>query len=110
MKISIERFTKIMNKMERTFEFENNVSKLCSGYEDIVYGEPMYRNGWLIDTVVELLETIMNDNTHLISYWVFECDFGKEFSIGDILINDKAIDISTVDKLYDYLKKDYNND
>lgn len=59
----------------------------------------------LTDEVVQLLEFIFNDSkNHLISYWIWECNFGEDFNIGDIEYEDGVTpDLSTDELLYDYL-------
>lgn len=59
----------------------------------------------LENSVLKLLEYIMNDSSNVIDYWLYELHFGKDFYDGCIRENDINIDISTVEKLYDYLVK-----
>lgn len=54
------------------------------------------------DLVVRLLENMFNNND-IISYWLYERNYGRDFKLGDVLDNGKAIDLSTPSKLYDYL-------
>ena len=67
-----------------------NAGSICIGHETIV---------------VELLENIFNDKD-TISWWVYECNYGRDFSLGDLEINGVEIDLSTAEKLYDYLIKE----
>lgn len=61
--------------------------KLCIGHETIV---------------VELLKNIFNDKD-TISWWLYECNYGRDFSLGDLEVNGIEINLSTAEKLYDYL-------
>ena len=67
-----------------------NAGSICIGHETIV---------------VRLLENMFNDKD-TISWWFYECDYGRDFSLGDLEVNGVAIDISTAEKLYDYLIKE----
>ena len=67
-----------------------NAGSICIGHETIV---------------VRLLENMFNDKD-TISWWLHECNYGRDFSLGDLEVNGVAIDISTAEKLYDYLIKE----
>lgn len=67
-----------------------NAGSICIGHETIV---------------VKLLENMFNDKD-TISWWLYECNYGRDFSLGDLEVNGVAIDLSTAEKLYDYLIKE----
>ena len=67
-----------------------NAGSICIGHETIV---------------VKLLENIFNDKD-TISWWLYECNYGRDFSLGDLEVNGVEIDLSTAEKLYDYLIKE----
>lgn len=78
--------------------------------KDLDFNSQLYKIG--IDTplpnsisvAIELLEKVMEDNeTKWISYWIFECDFGRD-SRGRITINNKPIKFDTIEDLYYLLK------
>lgn len=54
--------------------------------------------------VVELLKNMFNDSD-LIDWWIYELDYGRNFKMGDLIDNGVEIDLSTPEKLYDYLKE-----
>lgn len=64
-----------------------NAGSICIGHETIV---------------VKLLENIFN-NKDTISWWIYECNYGRDFSLGDLEVDGIEIDLSTAEKLYDYL-------
>lgn len=67
-----------------------NAGSICIGHESVV---------------VELLENMFN--TDMISYWIYELDYGKEYKDGYVQDGKgNNIDISTLEKLYDYLIKE----
>lgn len=45
--------------------------------------------------------------TDLISWWIYKLNYGKEYKPDCLTEDDKEIDVSTVDKLYDALIKNY---
>ena len=58
--------------------------------------------------VVKLLEKLLRDSFGNVSYFIYELDYGKEYRQG--CISDEKgenIDISTPEKLYDYLASEY---
>lgn len=68
-----------------------NAGSICIGHETIV---------------VELLKNMFNDKD-IISWWLYDLDYGRKFELGCIqeakdglIIN---IDLSSAEKLYDYL-------
>lgn len=67
-----------------------NAGSICIGHESVV---------------VELLENMFN--TDMISYWIYELDYGREYKDGYVRdVEGNNIDISTLEKLYDYLIKE----
>ena len=42
-----------------------------------------------------------------ISYFIYELDYGKRFELGDVMDEERQIDIGTAEKLYDYLVEEY---
>lgn len=67
-----------------------NAGSICIGHESVV---------------VELLKDMFNVKDDLISWWLYECNYGRDFSLGDLEDNGVEIDLSTPEKLYDYLIK-----
>ena len=69
-----------------------NAGSICVGHETIV---------------VELLENMFNDKD-TISWWIYEQDYGRSVGINDVFDNriGKYIDLTTPEKLYDYLIKE----
>ena len=57
--------------------------------------------------VVKLLEKLMQDSIGNISYFIYELDYGREYQEGCISDKSGNIDISTPEKLYDYLVMEY---
>ena len=66
-----------------------NAGSICIGHESVV---------------VYLLERMFD--TDMISYFIYELDYGKKYKAGCVLDeNMNEIDLSTAEKMYDYLVK-----
>lgn len=107
--ISKEQFVTIINKMKATDDFVNEINDktrqlretLDDSFVDFFDGNSLFVAH--TDLVVKLLENMFNDND-IISWWIFELDYGRDYKDGCISDCDgNNIDISTVEKLYDYL-------
>lgn len=93
----LRNYEKLQNKINELFDDlidnkENdfcNAGSICIGHESVV---------------IQLLETMFESD--LISWWIYEMNYGKSFKEGYLQENGKCIDVSTVDKLYDVLIKD----
>jgi len=107
--ISKEQFVTIINKMKTTYDFVNEINDktrqlretLDDSFIDFFDGHSLFVAH--TDLVVKLLENMFNDND-MISYWIYELNYGRDYKDGYISDCDgNNIDISTVEKLYDYL-------
>ena len=79
-------------------EFVNSLNKLKE-QSDI---DPIYHNV-LWELSVHLLELSVKDDEKYVSWWIFETDFGKRDIVNSLRVNDKPVDVSTPEKLYDFL-------
>ena len=94
----LKDYTKLQDKINDLFRdlLDNkeqdfcNAGSICIGHESVV---------------VKLLEDMFE--TDLISWWIYELDYGKEYKPGCLTEDDMEIDVSTADKLYDVLMKNY---
>lgn len=94
----LKDYTKLQDKINDLFKdlLDNkeqdfcNAGSICIGHESVV---------------VKLLEDMFE--TDLISWWIYELDYGKEYKPGCLTEDDMEIDVSTADKLYDVLMKNY---
>ena len=67
--------------------------------------------GFYEDVVVNLLIEVMNDKDEWISWWLYECDYGKDIEKYAAIGPDNVeIDLSTPEKLYDFLTEEYNKE
>ena len=91
----LRNYNDLQNKIDELFEnnIDNqemdfmNAGSICVGHESIV---------------VKLLENMFNDK-NTISWWLYEHNYGRGFSLGDLEVAGVEIDLSTPEKLYDYL-------
>ena len=105
--ITKEEFCDYIKKIKEYFEFRSQLDNLLN---------TVIESPDLIDTCIRMLEDIMGvdksadwykDFGSDISYFIFELNFGKEWTENSITTKDgKSIDISTPEKLYDYLTLD----
>ena len=105
--ISKEKFVEIINRLKKYDELQNDINELFC--ESIDNKEKDFINAGSIcigheSVVVYLLENMFD--TDMISYWIYELDYGEKYTEGCVLDeNMNNIDLSTSEKLYDYLIK-----
>ena len=102
--ISKKDFCKTLNQLRAANDLKDNVNKMIFTTTEL---ETDFLSGYGMvvdhaDLVVHLLSLLMHDTDETISWWCWEADFGREEDF-HIYINDKPIDTSTPEKLYDYL-------
>ena len=92
--------TELVDKVEELFRDsrENLECDFCNGA-----GLQISHEG----IVVKLLEKLMHDTFGNISYFIYELDYGREYQEGCISDKNGNIDISTPEKLYDFLMLEY---
>lgn len=107
MIISKDRFVEITNRLKDYNDLQNKIDDLFE--ESIDNKEMDFVNAGSIcigheSVVVYLLERMFD--TDMISYFIYELDYGKKYKAGCVLDeNMNEIDLSTAEKLYDYLIK-----
>ena len=107
MIISKEKFVEIINRLKKYNELQNDINELFN--ESIDNKEMDFMNAGSIcigheSVVVYLLEKIFD--TDMISYFIYELDYGKKYKAGCVLDeNMNEIDLSTAGRMYDYLVK-----
>lgn len=112
--ISKEEFVKIINRLRDYNDLQDKIQDL---FRDNIDNQEMdFINAGSIcvgheTIVIQLLENMFNDKNGLISWWIFERDYGREVLTTDVKDNNgKYIDLSTPEKLYDYLVKEMEED
>ena len=105
--ITKKQFVKIINKLKKVNDFVNKTNDEARELDDAIISDFFNAQSLSIsheNIVVELLENMFND-TDLIGWWLYERDYGREEGTV-IWEDDKEIDLSTAEKLYDYLIKE----
>lgn len=105
--ISKEKFVEIINRLKNYNELQNKINDL---FKDNIDNKEMdFMNARSIcigheSVVVYLLERMFD--TDMISYFIYELDYGEKYKEGCVLDeNMNEIDLSTAEKMYDYLVK-----
>lgn len=106
--ISKEKFVEIINRLKSYTELQNKINDL---FRDNIDNKEMdFINAGSIcigheNVVVYLLERMFD--TDMISYFIYELDYGEKYKKGCVLDENMIeIDLSSAEKLYDYLIKE----
>jgi len=111
LKLTKELFVETFNQIQKQLEHDQKCGEAFQVIlpDDFVSG---YNNNFLLSQLIKILKIGCFDNTSdsMIEYFIWDLDFGKEYKDGCITDkNGYNIDISTVEKLYDYLYFEYDN-
>ncbi len=109
--INLETFKKVINHLKYYNDFINDVNTLIynSGVmsDTSIFGSVLESD--IIDLLYESFGIPLEDD--IILWWCYEADFGRKFERGDIVISGlpdvhifKSPDLSSTEKLYEYLK------
>lgn len=110
--ISKEKFVEIINRLKSYDELQNKINDLFK--ENIDNKEMDFMNAGSIcigheSIVVYLLERMFD--TDMISYFIYELEYGEKYEKGCVLdVNMTEIDLSTAEKMYDYLVQDIESE
>lgn len=107
--ITKEQFVKIINRLRDYNDLQDKIQDL---FRDNIDNQEMdFMNAGSIcvgheTIVVKLLENMFNERRTL-SWWIYELDYGRKYKEGCISeANGTIIDLSTPEKLYEYLIKE----
>jgi hypothetical protein len=99
--VTLESFTKYMKAIAvYDKEYEINAQALNMLYPES-YAVPSL-GALLLDSYIELLEKVLEDDSHWISYFVFDCKMGAEEQ--EITINKIPYKLNSVTSLYDLIQ------
>lgn len=110
--ITREEFIEIIDKLRKVNDFVDETNKRARELHDAIISDFYNTMSLSIsheNIVVELLENMFND-TGIISWWLYELDYGRKHEDYCITENNKPIDLSDAGKLYDYLIKEMEED
>ena len=108
--LSKREFVDILNRLQTATELVDKVEELFRQSRDNLENDFCNGAGLQVShegVVVQLLEKIMDDSGENISYFIYELDYGKEYKEGCISDDNGNIDISTAEKLYDFLVSEH---
>lgn len=112
MIISKKEFVDIIEKLKEVNDFVDETNAKARKLHDAIISDFYNTMSLSIsheNTVLKLLEKIFEDRD-IIGWWLYELDYGRKYKKGCIQdSNGKNIDVSTAEKLYDYLIKEVNN-
>ena len=106
-----QEFVGILNRLREATELVDKVEELFRDSRENLECDFCNGAGLQIShegIVVKLLEKLMQDSAGNISYFIYELDYGKEYREDCVSDKNGNIDISTPEKLYDYLMKEYS--
>lgn len=111
MPLTKQEFVDILNRLREATELVDKVEELFRDSRENLECDFCNGAGLQIShegIVVKLLEKLMQDSAGNISYFIYELDYGKEYREDCVSDKNGNIDISTPEKLYDYLMKEYS--
>ena len=99
--LSKETFVNSLNKVRDNIDRESRVSEVLyrEGIGDVLLIS-------CVDTVLDILEELFEHNNlskGLIDYFCWEIDFGRDYKPGCLTYQGDDVDISSAEKLYDFL-------
>lgn len=107
MIISKEKFVEIINRLRDYNDLQDKIDDLFKEYIDNKEADFMNAGSICIgheSVVIYLLEKMFD--TDSISYFIYELKYGEKYEKGCVVDeNMNEIDLSTAEKLYDYLIK-----
>lgn len=101
------KFVDVINDLMEVDDFVKETNDKAKRLNDAIISDFFNAQSLSIshkNIVVELLKNMFNDSD-LIGWWIYELDYGRNFKMGDLIDNGVEIDLSTSEKLYDYLKE-----
>lgn len=99
--VTYKDFYTYFKRIKAIFDFESELIKLNkpTDKDEFTLFYPT-----MIDDVVNLLETIMNDlGNHWISYFIYDLNFGKTYKKGDVIIDGDERPLRNVEDLWELL-------
>ena len=104
--ITKKEFIDIINRLKKVDDFVNEVNSKAREVADPITTDFTNAYSLSISFETDLVHVLENMfDTELISWWIYELEYGKEFKIGCLVDADGRTkpDLSTAEKLYDYL-------
>ena len=110
--ISKKEFVEIINKLKQVNDFVEETNNNARKLHDVIVSDFFNASSLSIsheNIVVKLLENMFNDDDGIIGWWLYELDYGGKFRKGCFSDENGDIDVSTAEKLYDYLYNEWSD-
>jgi hypothetical protein len=108
--LSKYEFVSIISKIQDANELVDKMDELCRVSRDKIECDLGNGAGFMIaheSIVVKLLEKLMRDRDEYIFHFIYELEYGKNYEPGTVMNQDGDVDLSTSERLYDYLAEQY---
>lgn len=107
--IKKEQFVEIINRLQEAHDIQDKINEIFRNATDNIICDFANSAGLMIcneDLIIELLEDMFDND--MISYWIYELDYGKDYIDGCIVDEkNEIVNIKTPENLYDYLISAY---
>lgn len=100
MKSDFEIFKKYLETLKEQSDKYNEMAKYIGLTPESDISNPIYT---LIDSYVDVLKHLYEDNLEWIDYFIWECDWGKR--PGEVSINGEELILDSYDKLFCLINK-----
>ena len=105
--ISKKEFVEIINKLKEVNDFVEETNNNSRKLHDAIVSDFFNASSLMIsheEIVVKLLKEIFNlQDDDTLTWWLYEMNYGRKFKMGDFKVGVIDVDLSTPEKLYDYL-------
>lgn len=98
--ISKNTFVQVMTRLEALDKKMDNVDVAMNALSSDFCG---FYIPDVLDITIELLKNIFNDKSDWLGYFIFEHDWLHDWSSGNVIVDGESADLSSWDKVYDFL-------
>lgn len=98
--ISKETFVQVMTHLEELDKKMDNIDVAMKALSSDFCG---FYIPEVLDITMTILEDVFKDRHGWLSYFIFDLDWLHSYEANDVLVNDMPVDVSTWDKVYDFL-------
>lgn len=107
MMITKKHFVDIINHLKEVNDFVNETNKKAKKLHDSIISDFFNASSLSISFEDDLISVLgVMFKTDLLGWWLYELDYGRKFKIGYLEEkNGDKPDLSTAEKLYEYLIK-----
>lgn len=94
-----------MNLVDFTKHIERVQKAVTDSYSlsDLLKTDVIEFSDDLVDSITDLLVIHFNDKSEWISYWMWELDFGVNYTDGSVTFDDVPVPLKTIEDLYKVL-------